>query len=63
MGDYQPVVANLAQNPQMAKGMEAFEGQAKKFGGAWKLMFFACGTCATVAGALSIVIGIKVISQ
>jgi len=63
MGDYQPVdpsarMQALSGNPQVAKGMEAFEGQAKKFGGAWKLLFFLCGTCATVAGVLSIVVGI-----
>lgn len=30
----------------------------RKFGGKWKLLFFSCAACVTVAGILSIVVGI-----
>lgn len=55
---YQPVSQGTAGSKLMDQGSQLMDQSAKKFGGLWKLAFFACACCTTAAGVLSIIVGV-----
>lgn len=50
--------APVAQGAGKQAAEQLLEQGRKKFGGIWKLLFFACACCTTAAGVLSIIVGV-----